>query len=221
MTILTLSTFHIWLVLSRQTYYSTLPLFHNEQSRDSSDFLQERWTAPSWPDCLRHCHLFSSSADNSPIPGSPLWPLVVPLCGQQSHLLPPQILHSLHWAEPWTPLQQPHSKGAGNESKETEWELEWRWGKKGRVKGRGKCIGKFKREERGPPDGVVVTFTCSTLVAWGAQIWILGVDLHSAHQAVLWWHPTYKIEEDWHRCSLRANLPQAKGGSLATNVRSG
>ena len=23
---------------------------------------------------------------------------------------------------------------------------------------------------------------------------------HTAHQAMLWWCPTYKIEEAWHRC---------------------
>ena len=42
----------------------------------------------------------------------------------------------------------------------------------------------------------VVKFTCSTLAAqdWGVQI--LGVDMHNAHQAMLWWHPTYKTEED-------------------------
>ena len=36
------------------------------------------------------------------------------------------------------------------------------------------------------------------------------MNLHSAHQATLRWHPTYKIEEDWHRCYLRANLPHQK-----------
>ena len=38
------------------------------------------------------------------------------------------------------------------------------------------------------------------LVQPGQPVRILGVDLHTAHQAMLWWHPTYKIEEDWHRC---------------------
>ena len=38
---------------------------------------------------------------------------------------------------------------------------------------------------------------------------IQGVDLlHSL--AMLWRHPTYKIEEDWHRSQLMVNLPQAK-----------
>ena len=38
---------------------------------------------------------------------------------------------------------------------------------------------------------------------------------------MLWWHPTYKIEEDWQRCWLSDYLPQAKGGRLAIGVSSG
>ena len=52
----------------------------------------------------------------------------------------------------------------------------------------------------GQSSGVVVKFTCSTLVAQGLQVQVLDVDLHTAHQAILWQHPTYKAEEDWHRC---------------------
>ena len=52
----------------------------------------------------------------------------------------------------------------------------------------------------GWPGGIVVKFTCSALAAQGSRIQILGADLHSAYQAMLWQHPTYKIEEDWHRC---------------------
>ena len=38
-----------------------------------------------------------------------------------------------------------------------------------------------------------------------AQVWSLGSvppcrDLHHLLAAMLWWQPTYKIEEDWHRC---------------------
>ena len=50
------------------------------------------------------------------------------------------------------------------------------------------------------PGGTVVKFVHSSSVAQSSQVPILGVDLHTAHQAMLWWHPTYKIEEDWHRC---------------------
>ena len=53
---------------------------------------------------------------------------------------------------------------------------------------------------RGQPGGIVVKFAHSASVAQGSQVWILGADLHTTHQAVLWWHPTYKIEEYWHRC---------------------
>ena len=58
------------------------------------------------------------------------------------------------------------------------------------------------------------------LVAQDLWVQILGADLHTAHQAMLWWHPTYKIEEGWHRCSLKDNLPQAKRGRLARDVSS-
>ena len=39
---------------------------------------------------------------------------------------------------------------------------------------------------RGQPGGVVVKFTPSALAAWGSQFQIPGMDLHSAHQAMLW-----------------------------------
>ena len=50
----------------------------------------------------------------------------------------------------------------------------------------------------GWPSGTVVKFVHSALVAQGSQVWIPGADPHTARQAMLWWHPTYKIE-DWHR----------------------
>ena len=53
---------------------------------------------------------------------------------------------------------------------------------------------------RSQPSGVVVKLMHSALATWGSRVQISGVDLHSAHQATLWQHPTYKIEEDWHRC---------------------
>ena len=58
--------------------------------------------------------------------------------------------------------------------------------------------------------GIVVKFGCSASAAWSLQVRILGVALHTTLQAMLWWHPTYKIEEDWPRCCLSNNLPQAK-----------
>ena len=47
---------------------------------------------------------------------------------------------------------------------------------------------------------MVVKFTDSTLAAWGSQVQIPGMDLHTTHQAMLWEHLIYKIEEYWHRC---------------------
>ena len=59
---------------------------------------------------------------------------------------------------------------------------------------------------------------CSALAIW---VQFLGIDVHHLLLAMLWQHPTYKIEEDGHRCQLRENLPQAKRGRLATDVSSG
>ena len=36
--------------------------------------------------------------------------------------------------------------------------------------------------------------------AQGLQIWILGMNLCTAHQTMLWWRPIYKIEGDGHSC---------------------
>ena len=47
------------------------------------------------------------------------------------------------------------------------------------------------------PGGMVVKFAHSTAVAQCLWIQIPGTDLYTAHQAMLWQHPTYKIEEDW------------------------
>ena len=58
----------------------------------------------------------------------------------------------------------------------------------------------IKRTTRGQPGGAVVKFVHSASVAQGLWVQITGADLHTTCQAMLWWHPTYKIEEDWHRC---------------------
>ena len=47
-----------------------------------------------------------------------------------------------------------------------------------------------KSECRGQPGGVVVKFVHSASAAWGLQVQILDVDLHTTHQAMLWQHPT-------------------------------
>ena len=49
---------------------------------------------------------------------------------------------------------------------------------------------------RGQATGVVVKFAHSTSAAQSLLV-----------QAMLWQHPTYKAEEEWHGCQLRDNLP--------------
>ena len=66
----------------------------------------------------------------------------------------------------------------------------------------------LKREIWGPASGVAVKFMCSALAGRGSWVWIPGMNLRITHQAMLWQHPAHKIEENWHRCKLRANLPQ-------------
>ena len=55
---------------------------------------------------------------------------------------------------------------------------------------------KKKGNMTGQPSGVVVKFTCFALAALVSWPWIPDEDPHTAHQTMLWWHPTYKIEED-------------------------
>ena len=70
---------------------------------------------------------------------------------------------------------------------------------------------------QGWPGGIVVKFVRSALGAQGSQVQIPGVDLHTTHQAMLWWRPTYKIEEDCYWCLLRANLPHWKKNGQMPN----
>ena len=55
-------------------------------------------------------------------------------------------------------------------------------------------------EMRGWPGSVVVNFARSASAAQGSHVWIPDADLPTAHQAMLWWCPTYKTEEYGHRC---------------------
>ena len=57
-----------------------------------------------------------------------------------------------------------------------------------------------ERKPRGQPCGTVVKFVCSASAAQGSWLRIPGTDIHTVHQAMLWQHPTYKTEEDGHRC---------------------
>ena len=51
----------------------------------------------------------------------------------------------------------------------------------------------------GCPDGAPLKSMYSASAAQGLHVQILGADLHTVHQAMLWWRPTYKVEEDWQR----------------------
>ena len=49
------------------------------------------------------------------------------------------------------------------------------------------------------PLGAVVKFGVLCFGSLGSRVQIPGADLlHSS--AMLWWQPTYEVEEDWHRC---------------------
>lgn len=41
--------------------------------------------------------------------------------------------------------------------------------------------------------GTMVKLVSSASVARGSQVWIPGTDLRTAHQAMLWQHPTYNL----------------------------
>ena len=62
------------------------------------------------------------------------------------------------------------------------------------------CHAVFKKPRSGDQPGGIVKFVHSASAALDSPVWILGADLHTAHQAMLWWRPTYKIEEDWLKC---------------------
>ena len=55
----------------------------------------------------------------------------------------------------------------------------------------------------------------SCALLWWPGVQLPGADLHTTHQAMLWQHPIYKIEEDWPGCWLSHGFPQAKRESLA------
>ena len=69
-----------------------------------------------------------------------------------------------------------------------------------------------KYEMRGPARGAVVGFTHSALAAQGSQVWVPGADLHTAHWAVLWYRPTYKIEIQQKICTGVGSVSTAWDG---------
>ena len=64
----------------------------------------------------------------------------------------------------------------------------------------------------------VVKFARSALAAWGSLVQIPGADMAPLVKPCCGRHPIYKVEEDGHRCYLRANLPQRKRGGLKADV---
>ena len=54
----------------------------------------------------------------------------------------------------------------------------------------------YKSQLRDQPHGRVVKFARSALAAQGSWVQILGMDPQTAHQDMLWWHPTWKNQND-------------------------
>ena len=73
----------------------------------------------------------------------------------------------------------------------------------------------FLTRKKDGPLSIVVKFGALCFDHPGQQIQIPGGDLHHL-SAMLWRQPTYKVEEDWHRRQLRANLPQQKNRMFFT-----
>ena len=57
-----------------------------------------------------------------------------------------------------------------------------------------------KSDDMGQPGGTVVKCAHSALVAWGLPIWISGADVALVGTPCCGRRPTYKVEEDGHRC---------------------
>ena len=69
-----------------------------------------------------------------------------------------------------------------------------------------------KKNSLGASPVVVVNFACPTSAALGLLVPMPGSDLYTAHQAMLWQHPTRKTEEDWQQVLARgqSSLPPSK-----------
>ena len=57
-----------------------------------------------------------------------------------------------------------------------------------------------KVKARGQPGGPAVKFACSALVARGSLVRMLVADMAPLGKPCCGRHPTYKVEEDGHRC---------------------
>ena len=71
---------------------------------------------------------------------------------------------------------------------------------------------------KGWPSGVVVKFLHSASATQGSRVQILGTDLALLIKPCCCGIP-HKIEEDWHRCQLRANLPHTHKKKIVLNRR--
>ena len=75
--------------------------------------------------------------------------------------------------------------------------------RKGGQLGESTLVGSHTHKNTEPwarPSDIALKFMRSASAHCGLWVQIPGMDLHSAHQAMLWQHPTHKIQEDWHRC---------------------
>ena len=75
-------------------------------------------------------------------------------------------------------------------------------------------VAKTKNPVGGWPNGIVVKFAHSASAAWGSPVQIPDADIHTLHQATLWQHPTYKIEDDWQQM-----IAQGLSSSPKTNKK--
>ena len=75
------------------------------------------------------------------------------------------------------------------------------------------------------PHGRVVNFVRSASVSQGLLVQILGTDLHTTHQAMLWQHPTEKSQNDlqvgYTTMYWDFGERKKKRGRLAADVSSG
>ena len=82
-----------------------------------------------------------------------------------------------------------------------------------------KCMKLTSRKARdwGQSGGMVVKFVCLASVAQALQVQIPGTDpawlVNPCCGSI-----TYKIKEDWHRCSSATIFPKRKRGRSATDI---
>ena len=74
---------------------------------------------------------------------------------------------------------------------------------------------------RGLPSGAVVEFAGSFLAARGLLVWILGTDLHTAYQTLLWQVSHIESRGRWEWMLAQDQSSSAKNGGLVVAVISG